>query len=165
MQIEYDETFTQAEAPDVIQEYVCAVCHHDLEAVYLNGESRVFIVCPIHGSVCQVGRITRNTVSIEDERAHLQFSHAVLMLPDLWPEVLQAGMNRETAMKIQYTDVCAVGGETLMVYPTDTNFSAYEVKCRHHPGGGTIRKDKYAYNFQTTKAWEKNHKENRHADS
>lgn len=79
-----DDTFDQAEALFVCRDFVCAVCHQDLEIFYIKGHFRVMVGCIEHGNVTSCGRVTRNTVNIEDERAHRLFAVVVLNLPDLW---------------------------------------------------------------------------------
>ncbi len=84
-----DDTFDQTEAPRVVSEYVCAVCHGDLTIVFAKAHWRVLVVCPEHGNVTRCGRVTRNTVSIENERAYSKFNSVIHALPDLWGELIE----------------------------------------------------------------------------
>lgn len=43
-------TFSQSDIKPVTGEYVCAVCHSDLTVQHIQGDSRVFIMCPEHGN-------------------------------------------------------------------------------------------------------------------
>lgn len=85
-----DETFSMAEFERVCREYVCGTCHGELRAMFAENRERVLIVCPEHGNVTHCGRVTRNTVSIEMERAHRRFRSACENLPDLWGDLLPA---------------------------------------------------------------------------
>lgn len=153
-----DTAFTPSEADEAAREYVCAVCHHDLEIVEVSGEYLRLVVCPIHGDITEVGRITRSTVSMEAERSHADRISFIGNLSDLYPELADQGMPRESAVRIQHTHVCAMCGNLLVVTPNE-DFSTYFIDCRHHPGAGTCRREKFVYNFQAMRAWEKNHKQ------
>lgn len=156
-----DNLLTPADATAAVNEYVCAVCHHDLEILDIPGDFLKMIVCPIHGDATVVGRVTRATVSIQNENEAVQFHSAITNLADLFPEIQNAGMTRDTALKTQKTHVCAVGGCLLDVSATDNTFTAYRVTCRRHPGGGDVRKDNFKYDFRAMKAWEAEHKKGR----
>lgn len=158
MDISPDSLFTPSDAEAVVKEYVCAVCTHDLEIVDVPGEFMKLVVCPIHGDCTQVGRITRATVSIQHENESLQFHTAIENLADLFPDLQEMGIDRDTALKMQKTNVCAVCGGLMDVSATDNTFTAYELKCRRHKGGGHIRKDQFKYDFHAIKAWEREHK-------
>lgn len=84
-----DETFSQAEAPRVLREFVCAVCHSDLAIVYVKADWRVMVICPEHGNVCKCGRVTRSTVNIESEKAYRKYQSVIRNLPDLWGELIE----------------------------------------------------------------------------
>lgn len=79
-----DNTFDPYEAPAVIRDYVCAVCHGQLIQIYIPGDRRVVVACPEHGNVAQSGRIMNSSVGIELERAYRQYAHVIRNLPDLW---------------------------------------------------------------------------------
>lgn len=158
MEINLDSLFTASDANEVIKEYVCAVCSHDLEIVDIPNDFLKLIVCPIHGDCTVVGRVTRATVSIQHENESLQFHTAVQNLADLFPELQEMGMDRDTALKLQRFNVCAVCGGLMEVSATDNTFSAYELKCRRHKGGGHIQKTNFKYDFRAMKAWEAEHK-------
>lgn len=153
-----DHSFSPSEAEDVLKEYVCAVCSHDLEIVEIPGEFFRIVICPIHGDITVVGRVTRATVSIEHEREFTQFHTAVANLADLFPDLQDLGMDRNAALSMQRSHVCAVCGGLLDVAATDKTFTSYELNCRRHRGGGTIPKNKFVYNFQAMKTWERENK-------
>lgn len=159
-----DHSFSPADAEAVVREYVCAVCSHDLEIIEVPGEFERLVVCPLHGDCTIVGRVTRATVSIQHEQEAVRFHSAVEHLADLFPELQEAGMSRETALKIQHSHVCAVCGGLLAVTASDQTFTAYEASCRRHKGGGHIEKSKFKYDFQAMRAWEREHKEKSHAN-
>jgi hypothetical protein len=94
-----DETFSMAEFERIIREYVCGVCHSELHAMFANARERVLIVCPEHGNVTHCGRVTRNTVSIEMERAHRRFREACQNLPDLWGQFTPAKKSEDQLLK------------------------------------------------------------------
>lgn len=156
--LDIENTFTCADAEAVVQEYVCAVCTHDLETVQVPGTNSCIVVCPLHGDVTAVGRVTRATVSINMERESMQFHSAVANLADLFPELQESGMSRETALKLQHADVCAVCGGLLQVSATSTTFESYQVQCRRHKGAGHIAKTKFKYDFQAMRTWEREHR-------
>src|SRR3989304_4831980 len=79
-----DETFDQTEAPRVLREYVCGVCHGELSILYAKAHWRVLVVCLEHGNVSKCGRVMRSTVSMEMEGALSKFSVVIRNLPDLW---------------------------------------------------------------------------------
>jgi hypothetical protein len=77
--------FSFAEAEVVKRDYVCAVCHGELAMFPVEGEPLVLLVCPKHGNVESVGRVTRNGVSIELEQERQRYGEVVSNLPDLFP--------------------------------------------------------------------------------
>lgn len=156
--MDLDHSFTPSDADAVTREYVCAVCFHDLEIVQVPNEFHVLVVCPIHGDCTVVGRVTRATVSIQAENESLQFHTAIQNLADLFPEMQNAGMTREAALKLQRYNVCAVCGGLMDVTALDNQFTAYQLTCRRHKGGGHIQKTKFKYDFRAMKAWESEHK-------
>jgi len=79
-----DNTFTQAEAPRVIKHYCCPVCWGELSEIYIQGEARVVIACPVHGNVCDIGRIMKSSAALMMEKAHFQYAVVIRNLPDLW---------------------------------------------------------------------------------
>lgn len=160
-----DNAFTPEDALNVTREYVCAVCSHDLEIIEVPSKFLRLVVCPIHGDITVVGRVTRATVSINHERESVQFHSAIANLADLFPDLQSEGMSREIALKIQHTDVCAVCGGLLQVSATDTTFAAYQAQCRKHKSAGHIQRAKYIYDFQAMRTWEREHKkETSHAN-
>lgn len=84
-----DDTFDQTEAPEVLREYVCGVCHGDLSIVFAKAQWRVLVVCPEHGNITKCGRVMRSSVSIEMERALSKFNTVIRNLPDLWGGLME----------------------------------------------------------------------------
>lgn len=150
-----EETFTPSEAASVINEYVCATCHGDLEVFELPGSERVIVSCHIHGSVCDVGRVTKATVSMNAEHSHASRHAFISHLADLYPELADLGMTRDQALRIQHSEFCEVCGGLVDVYAKDAQFTSYRVECRRHPKAGTIARQKYVYDFNRIKAYEK----------
>ena len=83
-----DSTFDPFEAPAVVREYVCAICHGQLVQHYLRHDRRILIVCPEHGNVATSGRVMVSSVGIEMERSKRDFPRAIRNLPDLWGELI-----------------------------------------------------------------------------
>jgi|SRR3990172_8396858 len=93
-----DETFSMSEYERIQKEYVCAVCHSEIHAMFAEARERVLLVCPEHGNITHCGRVTRATVSIEMERAHRRFREACTNLPDLWGDLLPKPKSKETLL-------------------------------------------------------------------
>lgn len=98
-ELDIDDTFGLDEAPAVIREYVCAVCHEQLTQLWQPNERRVLIVCPEHGSVTRVGRVMKSTVMIQMEKEHHGFRPAIRNLSDLWGELIPAKQSAEKIIK------------------------------------------------------------------
>jgi hypothetical protein len=88
--LDRDDFFEPDEAPAVIREYVCAVCHEQLAQQYQPSERLVLIVCPEHGSVTRVGRVMKSSVSMEMEKSLKKFRPVINNLSDLWGELIPA---------------------------------------------------------------------------
>lgn len=160
IQISLDDSFSQTEAPSIVAEFVCAVCHGELHIVFPPNEYRVLIVCFEHGNVCDCGRVTLSTVSIEIEKGIKRFYGAVLALPDLWPDVLKKGFDREHAVKYSKGYVCAVCGRELHA-TMDLGGKYYDVACFSHGSiqiCGHVKAEDYRYDFQAIRAWENSHR-------
>lgn len=154
-----DDTFTQTEAPVIVDKFVCGVCHGPLYIVDQPGTPRVLVICPEHGNVCHCGRVTHATVSIEMERAYKTFYSAIRALPDLWGSLIQQGFERTHAFKIRKDYVCAVCGSPIFVASRITDENV-ELECTRHGNINTcgyVKKTEYTYDFAKIKAWEKNH--------
>lgn len=157
-----DNTFSQSEVDTVISDYVCPVCTGDLQYFYIPNNPRVVVVCPIHGNVCDIGRVTRNTVSIESEKSFRSYQEVIRNLSDLWGDMIHEGLERHKAEKMMHTHVCAVCGGQLYMYLKEGD--TVDLECQRHnlhrfvKSGGYIRRDNYAYNFQAIKDWEKQNK-------
>lgn len=154
-----DHTFTQDEAEHVCNEFVCPVCHGDLSVLYIASSPRVVVICPDHGSVCSIGRVTRNTVSIELEKSFAVYQSVIHNLSDLWGYLDREGMPRARALSMTRTHVCAVCGHDLVAYMIDRDTA--EVQCpthtrqRYEKTPEFVRREKFVYNFQAMKTWEK----------
>lgn len=94
-----DDTFDQWEAPAVVRDYVCPVCHGQLAEFFVPLHSRVIVACAEHGNVTHIGRIMRSTVSIEMERAARRYPAAIRALPDLWGELIPPPQTREKIVR------------------------------------------------------------------
>jgi hypothetical protein len=162
-EIPHDLTFSQSQIDSVLGDYVCAVCHADLEVQYILNDSRVIIFCAEHGNVCQCGRVTRNTVSIEHERGFRAYHDVIRNLSDLWGVLADEGFERERAAGIRKHYVCAVCGSPLNIYarPDDPRMNQVNIGCDRHGNinaCGHIRKDLFVYDFQRIREWEKNNR-------
>jgi hypothetical protein len=94
------EGFTLFEVPDVLDNYVCAVCHNDLQVYQLPGDSICIVACPEHGSVEVCGRVRNSTVNIDYERASRQYWQVIRNLPDLWGELIPPEVSKERVATI-----------------------------------------------------------------
>lgn len=158
IQVSEDDSFSQTEAPSIIEGFVCAVCHGPLNEIIPDNQGRSLIICWDHGNVCDCGRVTLATVSIEIENSIKRFYGAVLALPDLWPDVILKGFDREHAVKFSKGFVCAVCGGILI---PSMKGSACDVACAHHGSiqiCGHVKKEDYRYDYQAIRAWEKDHR-------
>lgn len=93
--LDEDDTFDQWEAPAIVRDYVCPVCHGQLAEYFIPNSRRVLVGCAEHGNVCLIGRVMRSSVSIEMERAARRYPEAIRNLPDLWGELIPQPMTRE----------------------------------------------------------------------
>lgn len=91
--------FEPAEVNDVITNYVCPVCHGQLVAFNIPCERIYIIVCPEHGNVEQIGRIRRESVSIDMERAYREFDAAVENLKEFWGELKRSRKSQEQNLR------------------------------------------------------------------
>ena len=82
------EGFSPVEAEEVVEGYVCAVCHNFLDVYKIEGDFEVIVVCTEHGSVEVCGRVRHSTVSIDIERSTRQYWQVIRNLPDLWGELI-----------------------------------------------------------------------------
>lgn len=95
-----DNTFSQNEAPQVMKKYCCPICWGDLSEIYIQGESRVIVACPLHGNVCEIGRIMKSSANLMMEKAHFQYAVVIRNLPDLWEQFReQPKMSREANLR------------------------------------------------------------------
>lgn len=161
--LDVDHSFTWREADQVISEYVCALCHSELIPIHPDGQERVALVCPEHGDVCQIGRVTRSTVSIQYETAYRAYHEVIRNLPDLWGHLADKGFDRTKAHAITSHCVCAIcGGQLVMTArQDDPKMQIVNIKCQTHGNineCGYVEKDKFVYDFNRIRDWNKNHR-------
>ena len=152
-----DETFAQSETDFITKNFVCAICHADLQVVFMPNEARVLIVCIEHGNVCITGRVTHATVSIEMERSYRAFHKVVRNLSDLWGDLVEKTIPPLQVQSIIKFCVCEVCGNSLQIRDTQ---EGQEVHCRAHGNiqmCGYIERNKYKYNYKNFTQWEKEH--------
>lgn len=164
--LDTDHSFTPAEVQPVIDGYVCAICHAELVEVQVPNEQRRLIVCPEHGNVCDCGRVTRATVSIEYERAYRSYHEVIRNLSDLWGHLADQGFDRNKASIITKNYVCAVCGGTLYMFiRSDDRFGdIIDIKCSSHGNinlCGHTKKSEFVYDFQRIRAWERENRKRR----
>ena len=84
------EGFTLQEAETVQGIYVCSQCEGGLIIVpSFFDDELYFVVCPEHGNIEKIGRISKTTVAIRNEQGLLKFSSYIHALPDLWGELIE----------------------------------------------------------------------------
>lgn len=153
-----DDSFAQDETSPIVKEFVCGVCYGEIHEVFIPNEARVLLVCFEHGNICNCGRVTKNTVSIEMERSYKTYYAAINALPDIWPDLIERGFTREHAIRVAHGNVCAICGQPLSA--TLGKNDRYDVACNRHGNVsicGHIRPDQFVFNFQFQKEWEKLH--------
>lgn len=160
--LDTDHSFMPAEVDRVLAEYVCAICHADLAEIQVPGEQRRLIVCYEHGNVCDIGRVTRATVSIQLENAYKSYHEVIRNLPDLWGHLADQGFHYKQAHIITKNFVCAVCGGDLYMFkrPDDPKMVIVNIKCQRHGNineCGHVKKTEFVFNFQSMRDWEKEH--------
>jgi DNA-directed RNA polymerase subunit RPC12/RpoP len=158
-----DNSFAPSEVGRVLENYVCSVCHAELVEIQPPGSWRRLIACVEHGNICDIGRVTRSTVSIEMERAYKSFHEVIRNLSDLWGSFAEEGFPRDKAHIIYKDYVCAVCGGDLYMYSRrdDPKMNIVDIKCQTHGNinlCGYTPKDKFRYDFQRIRVWEKEHR-------
>ena len=90
LELEY-EGFPLAEAETITAVFVCAQCEG---ALYIQRdiifEDVYQVFCPDCGNVERVGRISKTTVAIRNERGVFEFPYVIRALSDLWEELIPA---------------------------------------------------------------------------
>lgn len=107
--------FLPIEVNDVVENYVCAVCHGSLVSFQVPNERISIIVCLEHGNVEKCGRVMKSTVSIELERGYRDYQEVIRNLPDLWGSLIEKGFQYEKAKKIRKEYVCKKCGHFLLL--------------------------------------------------
>lgn len=98
MEQEYDG-FTLTDAETVCAIYVCSQCEGELATIptdFINPDGLFYVICPDHGNIELIGRISRTTVAIRNERGIWEFPKAIRALPDLWGVLIR---DRKTIMQ------------------------------------------------------------------
>lgn len=97
---EYDG-FTLRDAETVKAIYACSQCEGELAIVpSFFSEYVFFVICQEHGNVELIGRISKTTVAIRNERGVHEFLPALRALPDLWGDLLNQYMeSRHTPLR------------------------------------------------------------------
>ena len=111
--IDAEKTFTPVQAEIVVKEYACAICYGRLTMRHIPNESRMFVECPLHGNVCDCGRVTHATAAIALENAYKGYYKAISAFPDLWGGLWKQGVKRDHAAKIVHESVCALCGRMI----------------------------------------------------
>ena len=161
--IDSDTSFLPAEVDHVVKNYVCAVCHGELIEVQVPNEQRRLIVCIEHGNTCEVGRVTRATVSIEMERAYKSYHEVIRNLPDLWGDRINLGFHYIKANIIRKDYVCGVCGGTLVILKRqdDPSGNIVDIACQTHGNinqCGHTKKSEFKYDFKRLIQWNKEHR-------
>lgn len=99
------EGFTLEQAEIVTRVYACAQCEGDLliapsdfEIAFESNE-RYYVVCPDCGNVEQIGRISKTTVAIRNERGVFDFPKVIRTLPEYWGELIPTKAQQEQSIK------------------------------------------------------------------
>lgn len=95
------EGFSLADAELVCSVYVCAQCEGQLKFVAWDwGVSNLYFVeCPDCGNVEEVGRISKTTVAIRNERGVFDFPKAIRALPEFWGSLIPTKEDRERTIQ------------------------------------------------------------------
>ena len=86
--LDFLEGFTVFEVPEVLENYVCAVCYNELMVFQMPGDIACIVACPEHGSIEVCGRVRHSTVNINYERSTREYWQVIRNLPDLWGELI-----------------------------------------------------------------------------
>lgn len=135
------------EVKDVVDQYVCSVCHSALVHLRFPNSALCVILCPEHGNVETCGRVTKSTVSIEMERGYLKYREVVRNLADLWPGLAEDGFEYYEAESIRKHYVCKkCGGMLIMQFVGNASMLIHLkcIKCRSNiEKDGYVRKGKF----------------------
>lgn len=97
------EGFTLSDAETIKGIYVCSQCEGELVIVPFQWEQelseRFSVVCLDCGDVEQIGRISRTTVAIRNERGIWDYPKVIRILFDLWGELIPTPESREKMIK------------------------------------------------------------------
>lgn len=128
-----DITFSQAEAPKILEDFVCALCHADLEMIYLENHHRVLICCPdpSHGLVNTCGMLMRSSVSIKMEREYRRFQEVIHNVPE-WNPFIDEGWHWKDAQKFIKTNACNTCNSQLVLVmnpSSEQGFDFVQIHC------------------------------------
>lgn len=72
--------------------FACSQCEGGLQIVPMEfstaEEPRWFVVCPDCGNIETIGRISKTTVAIRNERGIFDYPRVIRALPDLWGHLI-----------------------------------------------------------------------------
>lgn len=91
--------FTLHDAETVKAVYTCSQCEGELTVVPSFFEDDIyFVICQEHGNVELIGRISKTTVAIRNERGVFDYPKAIRALPDLWGHLIPTKQDRAKMM-------------------------------------------------------------------
>lgn len=81
--------FTLEDAEIVKNVYACSQCEGGLQIVpnFADNE-HWFVICPDCGNIESIGRISKTTVAIRNERGIFDYHRVIRNLPDLWGHLI-----------------------------------------------------------------------------
>lgn len=84
--------FTLEDAEIVKSVYACSQCEGELQIIPIDftlaDQERWFVVCPDCGNIESIGRISKTTVAIRNERGIFDYHRVIRNLPDLWGHLI-----------------------------------------------------------------------------
>ena len=94
------EGFTLEDAETVKGVYVCSQCEGELAVVPSFFDEELFLViCPEHGNIETIGRISKTTVAIRNEQGLFDYPRAIRALPDLWGHLIPTKEDRQQILQ------------------------------------------------------------------
>jgi hypothetical protein len=94
------EGFTLQDAEIIQSVYACSQCEGELAIIpdFFDNDNWL-VICPEHGNIEIIGRISKTTVAIRNERGVFDFPKAIRALPDLWGELIPNTESREKIIR------------------------------------------------------------------
>lgn len=86
--------FSLEDAEVVKNVFACSQCEGGLQIVPMDftiesdNNERWFVVCPDCGNIETIGRISKTTVAIRNERGVFDYPRVIRALPDLWGHLI-----------------------------------------------------------------------------